>query len=165
MTIFIICLSLISLFAAIWFMLRRQRFSPAAAWIALALLFLTSAKVPTLSTIGFWAAAAAIATVINFMLPKSVSESLTGQGYIAGGALAGMFVGMIMSQSAMIVGAIAGAFLGAFVFSRTPAGKAILQPFSKFANYVCAKGMSAIITACIIGITINYIILLTNPLQ
>lgn len=162
MTIMIICISSLFLLAAAALMMTRQRLAPAAAWIGLALLLLTSAHVPTLSTVGFWAAAAAIATAINYMLPASVVDSRIGQGYIAGAALAGMFVGMIINHSAMIVGAIAGAFIGALAFSRMPAGKEILNPFSKFINYVCAKGMSAIIAVCTIGIALNNILLLIN---
>ena len=163
MTTIIICLSLIPLLASLWLMLMRQRPAPATAWLSLALLYFADARVPGLSTVGFWGAAAAIATAINYMLPAAVTDSRTGQGYIAGAALAGLFVGMVMNfKSAMIVGAIAGALIGALAFSRTRSGATIAHPFRKFINYVCAKGMSAVITAVIAGITISYIISLTN---
>lgn len=165
MTLFCIITASILILAAIWLMMRRQLWAPAVAWASLAILLLTSAKVPTLSTVGFWAAAAAIATAINFMLPRSVTDSRIGQGYIAGATIAGMLVGMVISPAAMIVGAIAGAFIGALAFSRTPAGANIREPFSKFINYVCAKGMSAVIAACICGTATSYIILLIQSLK
>lgn len=164
MTLTAIIISIIAVGATILLMLTRQRLAPAMAWISLAVLWIAEANIPRLSTIGFWAAVAAIATAINFMLPPSVVDSRRGQGFIAIGALCGMFVGMIITDAAMIVGTIIGAMTGALTFSRTPAGRSILNPTSKFINYVCAKAMPAVISACTIGVSISYIILFLKSL-
>lgn len=159
-----IIFSSIAAIAAIVEMFRRKIWAPGIAWVGLLVLFFAPANVPTTGTILFWLIAGMIATGINALLPKPVADSSVGVGYIAGGALAGMFVGIVMSQAAMIIGAVAGAFIGAFAFSRTPSGMQIRFPFSKFFNYTCAKGLPAIVTVCICGITIMNIILLIQSL-
>lgn len=164
MTLSAIIISLIAVVITILLMLTRQRLAPALAWFSLAILWIADANVPRLSTIIFWAVATAIATTINFMLPDAVVDSRRGQGFISGGALCGMFIGMIINNATLIVGAIIGAFIGSLVFSHTPSGRSILSPTSKFVNYVCAKAMPTIISACTIGVSISYILKLNSSL-
>lgn len=165
MTIACIIISLLAIIAALAATFTARPWAPLAALCALVVLTATPANVPTLSTILFWGAAAAIAFGINKLLPPAISQSRTGLAYIAAASLAGTFVGLIISQAAMIIGAVAGAFIGALAFSRTPAGTAIRSPFGKFVNYICAKAMPAVITCCICGISAIYIILLIQSMQ
>lgn len=99
----------------------------------------------------FWGVATVIVLGLEYMLPKHIVDSRRGVGYIAGAALAGTFVGLVISHEWMIVGSVAGAILGGIAYSRTPAGKVMEFPSSKFLNYLCAKGLPAVITMCIIG--------------
>lgn len=100
----------------------------------------------------FWGVAAAIALALRFMLPESVKRSRLGVPYISGGALAGMLVGLALSSHAAIVaGAFVGAILGGVAYARTPAGKVLEFPTSKFLNYLCAKGLPAVVTMSIAG--------------
>lgn len=164
MTLFCIIISILAIVAAIMATFASRPWAPVAAWCALTVLTATPANVPTLSSILFWGTAAAIAFGINMLLPPLVSRCRTGLGHIATAALAGTFVGMIHSQAGLIIGAVSGAIIGATAFARTPAGTAIRKPFSKFANYVCAKSLPAIITCCLCGISVSYIILLIQSM-
>ena len=105
----------------------------------------------------FWGVAAAIVMVLEYLLPKNVVESRRGVGYMAGAALAGAFVGMAISHEWMVVGAVVGTILGGIAYSRTPAGMVMEFPSSKFLNYLCAKGLPAVITMCIIGTTVLWL--------
>lgn len=165
MNIVCIILSSIAVLTALAGMFRADKWAPLAAWCAYACLIVSSVKVPTWQSIAFWGAAAAIAFSINQLLPQHISRSRIGLGYIAGASLTGTFAGILLSQAGMIIGAVAGAFIGALAFSRTPRGSDIRYPFSKFINYVCAKGMPAVITACICGLSAMNIILLIQSLQ
>lgn len=165
MNIVCIILSATAVMTALAGMFRADKRAPLAAWCAYAFLILSSAKVPTWQSVAFWGAAAAIAFSINMLLPQHISRARIGLGYIAGASLAGTFAGILLSQAGMILGAAAGAFIGALAFSRTPQGAEIRYPFSKFINYVCAKSMPTVITACICGLSAMNIILLIQSLQ
>lgn len=128
-----------------------KAWSAPVAWVGLWLLSLGEAVTAPWSTLLFWGVAALIAWGINIMLPKTVSNSKMGVGYIVGAALAGTLVGMLMNNAGMIIGAVAGAFCGALAFSRTPAGKPMVFPSRQFFNYLCAKGLVAVVTTCIAG--------------
>ncbi|MDE6395020.1 MAG: hypothetical protein K2K77_06735 [Duncaniella sp.] len=106
----------------------------------------------------FWAVAIAIVVTLGFILPKAVTASRLGVTYIVMGALAGMLVGLALSHAAMIIGSVIGALLGGVAFARTPAGKALTFPSPRFWNYLCAKGLPAVISFAIIGTAIPVLV-------
>ena len=121
------------------------------AWVGLFLLWYADCVTSPWSTMLFWGVAAAIAWGINVLLPKPIANSSMGVGYITGAALAGTLVGMLLSNAGMIIGSVLGAFCGAMAFSRTPAGEPMHFPSRQFVNYLCAKGLPAVVTTCIAG--------------
>lgn len=106
----------------------------------------------------FWGIAIAIVVALGLILPRAVTASRLGVTYIVMGALAGMLVGLALSHAAMIIGSVAGALLGGVAFARTPAGKALTFPSARFWNYLCAKGLPAVISFAIIGTVIPVIV-------
>ncbi len=108
-------------------------------------------------TIVFWGIATAIVTVLSFILPEKIASSRRGLGYIAGAALAGSMTGLLVSHAWLIIGAVAGALLGGIAYSKTPAGQIMGFPSYKFFNYLCAKGLPAVITMCIAGTALTII--------
>lgn len=129
------------------FMARTWSPLPAIAGLS-ALYFWGGTPLPQ-SQYLFWCGAVAIAWGINVMLPPLVARSRAGVGYISGGALVGAIVGMLFSIAGMIMGSVAGAFCGALAYSRSAAGAAMQFPSSKFLNYLCAKGLPAVVVMCI----------------
>lgn len=138
-----------------------NRYAVAAAYAGMLGIGLILPTVPTTALI-FWGIATVIVVALGFMLPKTVVNSRRGVGYIAGAALAGAFVGMVMSHEWMIIGAVVGALLGGIAYSRTPAGKVMEFPSSKFFNYLCAKGLPAIITVCIVGTSVLWLTMMLS---
>ncbi len=136
-----------------------NRYAVVAAYAGMLGIAFTLPSVPVTALV-FWGIAALIVIALGHMLPKAVVDSRRGVGYIAGAALAGAFVGMVISHGWMIIGAVAGAILGGIAYSRTPAGKVMEFPSSKFLNYLCAKGLPAIIIICIIGTCLQWITLM-----
>lgn len=106
----------------------------------------------------FWGVAIAIIVALGFILPRAVTSSRVGVTYIVMGALAGMLVGLALSHAAMIIGSVIGALLGGVAFARTPAGKALTFPSPRFWNYLCAKGLPAVISFAIIGTVIPVLV-------
>ena len=66
--------------------------------------------------------------------------------------------GLVISHAWMIIGGVAGAILGGIAYSKTPAGKALGFPSSKFLNYLCAKGLPAVIAVCMAGTALLWLI-------
>lgn len=149
--------SMILLIAGIVLTFFSNSFAALTAYAGMLGIGLTAVHV-TATPLIFWGVATVIVLVIQYLLPRNISTSRRGVGYIAGAALAGTFVGMAISHEWMIVGAVAGAILGGIAYSRTPAGNVMEFPSSKFLNYLCAKGLPAVVTMCIIGTSVLWLI-------
>ncbi len=106
------------------------------------------------STLFFWGGACAIALVLDILLPKEISRGNIGRGYIVGGTLAGMVVGMLLSSAGIILGGAFGAFLGGLAFSRTPKGKSLKFPSQAFTRFISAVGLPALVTMSMIGLVL-----------
>lgn len=102
----------------------------------------------------FWAAAVVIVLLIDRLLPRAEARSRGGVGYVAGATLAGTLVGLLMSSAGMIIGAAVGAFCGALAYSRTPAGRGLEFPGTRFVEFLGAKGLPAVVTMSIVGLTV-----------
>lgn len=129
------------------------RWSAATGYLALwPLYYLPEFAIPD-GIMTFWGIATLIALVINYMLPFQVATSRVGMPYIAGGALCGTLVGLIVSsQAALICGAAVGALCGAVAYSRTPRGRQLDFPSTPFFNYLLAKGLPLVVVMSTAGI-------------
>ncbi|MCX4289931.1 MAG: hypothetical protein OSJ46_10585 [Duncaniella sp.] len=132
-----------------------SRWSVVTAWAGLTLTGIGSEIAIGAASYIFWGVAAAIVIALSYLLPPDITRSTRGNGYIVGATLAGALVGLVLSHAGMIVGAVLGAFCGALAYSRTPAGSALAFPSGKFLNYLCAKGLPAVITMCTVGTAIG----------
>ncbi|MDE6415752.1 MAG: hypothetical protein K2K68_01845 [Duncaniella sp.] len=149
-TVTIIIAGIIALGAVVASFISRP-WAPAAAFIALAIAGSSDGADISGATLIFWMAAAVIVTIIVMTLPRTVARSTTGVAYIAGAALAGLFIGICISHAAIIIGTVTGAILGAIAYCRTPSGRALGFPGKKAVNYLCAKAFPIVITFCIAG--------------
>lgn len=152
----IVCIILLVAAAALTF--YSTTYGAAVAFLALC----TAGMLPDIQLDGgtymFWGIAMLIVIALNFILPKGVSASRIGISYIFTATLAGMLVGLAISHAAMIIGSVAAGVLGGVAFARTPEGKGLEFPNHKFWNYLCAKGLPAVIAFCIIGTTIPLLV-------
>lgn len=105
------------------------------------------------NTMIFWGMATAIALAIRFLLPRPVALARQGVGFISGGALTGMALGMAFgSMPVIITAAVCGAFFGSLAYANTPAGRSFVAfPSGRFFNYLGAKGLPAVVTVAMIG--------------
>lgn len=145
----LVAVAVVMLLAAIVLMFLSKRYAAVTAYAGLLLTGLT-AVTANLQTLVFWGVAAVIVTAICHMLPAAVATSQRGIGYIAGAALAGACVGMAAAHGWMVVGAVTGALLGGLAYGKTPAGKGLGFPSYRFLNYLCAKGLPAAVTVCMV---------------
>lgn len=144
----------ITLMCATIFLMINQKF-PACltAYAALcALHFSTHITLPV-STFIFWSIASAILVAIDLLSPKGEPDgSRQGNLYMTIGAMAGLFIGLSVNPSIMVLSIIIGTFFGQLAYSRTPKGCWIKFPSSIFIHYFCAKGFKTIASAAMLGI-------------
>lgn len=115
------------------------------------------------STMLFWGVATLIVLGLDRLLPAAITRGIDGRGYICGGALAGMVVGMLMSSARIILGAVIGAFLGAMAYSRTPVGKTLSFPSSGFLRFLCARGLPAVVAVSMVGLVLHDLLVIYGP--
>lgn len=152
MFILVVCIILLVLAVALTF--YSTTYGTAVAFLALCMSGLMPGVHLGASTYMFWGVAMLIVIALNFILPQGVTASRLGVPYIFTASLAGMLIGLTVSHAAMIVGAFFAALLGGVAYGRTPKGHQLAYPTHRFWNYLCAKGLPAVISFSIIGTTI-----------
>lgn len=132
---------------------RSWRWSAATAYLALwPLYYLPDFAIPD-SIMTFWGIATLIALGINYMLPFEVATSRTGMPYMVIGGVCGTLIGaMAYAQAGLICGAVFGLMCGAIAYSRTPRGRVLGFPSTRFFNYLVAKGLPLTVVLSTSGI-------------
>lgn len=124
MAVFIIILSILLWLAALAALLRRQIAAPALGYLGLLCLsFAKDGNLPLLpispSILWGWLAMTAVVTMAVLLQPSAVRDGTEGTGYMTGGALTGLAVGLLgfsatpdlgMLYGIMVVAVAAGVF-------------------------------------------------------
>lgn len=120
-----------------------------------------------------WLCMAVLVTLATMLQPAVVRNQTRGMGYIMGGAIAGLALGLLgftvsssisLLYGIMIVGVIVGIFLGFLMYTNTPAGRPIGITSGNFFRYLLAKGFPTAITIMQPGLVLVLVILLHNSL-
>lgn len=153
MTIIIITIAILTAAAILAFF--NTTYAPVVAFLGLCVTGMLPESAISMSAYIFWGIAMLISVSLGFILPPTVARSRLGLAYICGASLAGMLVGLaVSSHAAMVAGAFIGAVLGGVAYAKTPAGKVLEFPTSRFLNYLCAKGLPVVVTMSIVGTAI-----------
>ena len=92
---------------------------------------------------------------LRYISPKGEPDGrITGNLYLGLGALMDCLLGMIDPRF-MLLGTIIGTIIGQIAFSRTPNGKWLLFSKSNFIQYLCAKGLPAIVAVAMMGLAVE----------
>ena len=135
--------------------------SPACSFLGL--LILSFAKNPdgypllpiNSSTVFGWLCVTVLVTVATLCQPAAVRNVNKGMGYITGGSIVGLAIGLLgfsiwsttgALYGAMVVCTAVGTFLGYLVFTATPAGRNVNFRSGNFFTYLLAKGFPTAIT-------------------
>lgn len=156
---------------------RRQLLAPAASFIALTLLSMARTStgypvVPINSTILIgWLCMTVVVMLTVVLQPEAIRTQTKGMGYITGGAVAGMAVGLLgftfsanlpLLYGGMIIATIAGTFFGFLLFSRTPDGRVVNLRSGNFFRYLLAKGFPTAITVMQAGVALVLVLAINN---
>lgn len=168
MAIFLIIISILFWLAGLACLFSRQLLGPAFGYLGLLTLsFARQGEVPLLpiSPTMLWAwLAMTIAVMVAVMLqPGATVRNRHGIGYMLGGALTGLAVGLLgfsvtadisVLYGIMIVAVAAGVFLGFLLYTRTPHGAPYGIASGRFFTYLLAKGFPTAITVMQIGVAL-----------
>lgn len=117
---------------------------------------------PVLSLI-LWGVSALMVGGLMIMLPRDITASRLGVGYLAGATLAGALLGWAIGQNWLVIGAIIGLVLGALAYISTPAGKGLRSVPGGFRNLLFAKGFPVLVTITMAIIAIVWGVYTLNP--
>ena len=148
------------LVAALLLVLRPRWVAAVPAFAGLALMHWSYAiDVKTLTFI-FWGAATLITVGLFYLSPKGEPDgSRSSNLYVGFTAMAGGMLGIMLEPRVMVLGVILGAAMGQLAYSRTPAGKWMLNPSIMFWRYFAAKCLPAIVAISIVCIAIMGVVI------
>lgn len=130
------------------------------AFVGLVLMHLSYyIDVPTMTFI-FWGIATAITIGLFYLSPSGEPDGNRASNlYVGSTAMAGGMLGILLAPRVMVLGVVLGAALGQLAYSRTPAGKWMLNPSTLFWRYFAAKCLPAIVAISIVCIAIMGIVI------
>lgn len=115
--------------------------------------------VPT-ATLIFWGVATVITIALYYLSPSGEPDGNRSSNlYVGFTAMAGGMLGIMLEPRVMVLGVILGAAMGQLAYSRTPAGKWMLNPSTMFWRYFAAKCLPAIVAISIVCIAVMGVII------
>lgn len=165
---FLIILSCLLWLASFALLRGRQIAAPAVSFAALLCLSFATKNGYQILPINItmltgWLCMTLVVIFTTFLQPAVVRAQTKGWGYIAGGALAGMAVGLLGSTFShsvsvlygiMILATVAGIILGFLLYTRTPDGSPVAPGSGNFFRYLLAKGFPTAITVMQAGVAV-----------
>ncbi len=168
MTVTLIIIAVLLWLGALALLPGRGAIAPLLSFLALFLLsFARSDGYPLLPINGTiltaWLSMTLVVMVAAFLQPEAVRRQTRGMGYIIGGAVTGMVVGLLgftftsaasILYTVMILATVVGIFFGFLLYTRTPDGAPVALGSGNFFRYLLAKGFPTAITVMQIGVVL-----------
>lgn len=111
-------------------------------------------------TFVFWGIATVITVGLYYLQPSGEPDGNSSSNLFVGfTAMAGGMLGLMLAPRIMVLGVILGAAMGQLAYSRTPAGRWMLNPSTLFWRYFAAKCLPAIVAISIVCIAIMGLII------
>lgn len=130
------------------------------AFIGLVLLHFSYRIAVPWMTFAFWGVATLLTVGLFLLSPRGEPDGHRSSNlYIGFTAMAGGLLGIMLAPRVMVLGVVLGAVMGQLAYSRTPAGKWMLNPSSQFWRYFAAKSLPAIVAVAIVCIAIMGIVI------
>ena len=130
------------------------------AFIGLVLLHFSYRIAVPWMTFAFWGVATLLTVGLFLLSPRGEPDGHRSSNLFIGfTAMAGGLLGILLAPRVMVLGVVLGAAMGQLAYSRTPAGKWMLNPSSQFWRYFAAKSLPAIVAVAIVCIAIMGIVI------
>ena len=131
---------------------------PPLGWIGLLLMYLAKTSDPvSLTALVVWLIVVVIVTVVDYVIPPSLTKSFGGHKAASVGATIGLFAGMFLTPIGMVGGSLLGAFIAElFVENRGlwPSFKAAL---GTFIGFILTTGLNLILSGVLLWLIIDAI--------
>lgn len=174
MSVFFLVISIIFWVGALAFLPFRPLYSPALSYLGLlGLSFCETDGIAWLpinnAMIISWLCITVVVMMATLLQPAAVRAQTRGMGYMIGGGIVGLIVGLLgftvsaeigMLYGIMIVATAVGIFFGFLLYSNTPAGSAMRIGGGYFFRYLLAKGFPTAVTLMQIGLVFVLLIAL-----
>lgn len=152
---------------ALWRGFVSCRWAVVPAMVATALGFAATRALPegTVSTFTLlmWEFCGLIVLGLSILLPKGVTTSRNGVGYLIGAGVAGGLLGWAIAQQWIVLGVVIGVLMGALAYITTPAGKHLKHFSPEFLQYLSAKGLPAVVIVAMALISTVWGLASLNP--
>lgn len=156
----LLVLGVICLVAALLLVLRPRWVAAVPAYAGLVLMHLSYYIAVPMLTFIFWGIATLITVGLFYLSPSGEPDGHSSSNlYVGFTAMAGGMLGILLAPRLLVLGVILGAAMGQLAYSRTPAGKWMLNPSSLFWRYFAAKCLPAIVAVSIVCIAIMGIVI------
>ena len=153
-------MGLICLAAALALVLWPKWNAAVPAFIGLVLLHFSYRIAVPWMTFAFWGVATLLTVGLFLLSPRGEPDGHRSSNLFIGfTAMAGGLLGILLAPRVMVLGVVLGAAMGQLAYSRTPAGKWMLNPSSQFWHYFAAKSLPAIVAVAIVCIAIMGIVI------
>ena len=141
--------------AALVLVLRPKWVAAVPAYIGLWLLHWSYYIDVPMMTFVFWGIATLITIGLFYLSPSGEPDGNSSSNlYVGFTAIAGGLLGILLAPRILVLGVVLGAALGQLAYSRTPAGRWMMNPSTLFWRYFAAKCLPAIVAVSIVCIAI-----------
>ena len=135
---------------------------PPLSWLGLLCLYFTAgtngAGEPMSRTFLFlWLAITVLVSIVDYVVPAWFTKLTGGSKYAGWGAIAGLFIGMLVPPVGMIFGALLGAFLAEYVFASKTAVDAVSSAFGALLGFLAGTGLKLIASGVMFWYIIVYL--------
>ncbi|MBR1406989.1 MAG: DUF456 domain-containing protein [Bacteroidales bacterium] len=132
---------------------------PPLSWLGLLCLYFAggtgSSGEPMSTTFLFvWLGITTLVCIVDYVVPAWFTKLTGGSKYAGWGAIAGLFIGMVVPPVGMILGALAGAFLAEWIFASKTAVDSVSSAFGALLGFLFGTGLKLIAS----GVMFYYII-------
>lgn len=161
MTVVWIIFAIVLALGALALVFVREMLAPLSAYLAMVCLWFANLLPLNATILLTWLFITVIVMGTTMLQSPEIRVQTRGLGYLLGGSIAGMAIGLLgyslatdlsMLYGLMIVGTVAGTFFGFLLFGTTPAGRGVSIHSGHFFSYLLAKGFPVAVTVMQIGI-------------
>lgn len=122
---------------------------PPLSWLGLLCLYffggVNGAGAPMSTTFLFvWLGITTVVCIIDYVLPIWFTKMTGGTKYASWGAVAGLFIGMLVPPVGIILGAFLGALVAELIFARKAAADSVKSAFGALLGFMVSTGLKLI---------------------
>ena len=148
------------LIAALVFVLWPRWVAAVPAYAGLWLMHWSYYIAVPIVTFIFWGIATLITVGLFYLSPSGEPDGNRSSNlYVGFTAMAGGMLGILLAPRLMVLGVVLGAAFGQLAYSRTPAGKWMLNPSTWFVRYFAAKCLPVIVAVSIVCIAVMGVVI------